>query len=48
MRVPAGEERSGDKNVKFRGEFAADRAVNAAHDGAGARDKRRDDFTGSA
>ena len=27
MRVPAGEERTGDKNVKFAGEFAADRAV---------------------
>jgi hypothetical protein len=27
MRVPAGEERTGDKNVKCAGEFAADRAV---------------------
>ena len=47
MRVPGGEERTGDENVKFAGEFAADHAM-MRRTAAGDHDEPRDDFTVNA
>jgi len=47
MRMPEGEERTGDENVEVPG-VSSRSSRDAAHHGAGGRNTRRDDFTGNA